>query len=1537
MKSLKIIILIIICCVFTNGYSHTRDLKPLIVLNNQEGEIISATELDTYSASRVNPFSQLQPFEKGQCLPMTEVPVAITLDKTDMRKFGSNISIDNTKSPGIIIGEQKAGWETIMTEDMEGEFPGIWDVFTTSSSFDAYWGQESYRYYEGSYSAYCVGAGSEAVTPPGHYDNYTASWMVYGPFDLSGANDAYVDYQLWLNSESGYDYLYCLASLNGSNFYGIRYSGNSGGWTSKTFDLTDVYTLGDVTGEPEVYLAFYFNSDNIICSYEGAYIDDIELLKYVTGDGSPDIDIQPGSLTINEPEEKLGSQQELSEIARQAVPDPHSLIDEKYIVSREPDPLNPGNEIVGIIVPGRPPENYRAPVAVPNKSAITLSNVPAFTWVFGCSATSAAMIAGYYDNTGFPDMYTGPTNGGVMPMDNSVWGTEVINGETRAHCPLSATSEGIDGRATRGHVEDYWVMVDHSGPDPFITNGWTEHTWEDCTADFMGTNQSNWNNSDGGTMFSTYNNGAPLYDYTGGESSGNKDGCHGFRQFIESRGYTVNSNYSQLIYGYDGNTLGFTYDQYKAEIDAGRPVIIQVDGHSMVGYGYDNASSTIYIHDTWDYSNHTMTWGGTYSIYNLQHYGVAVFEIEGGDPPSPDCFTISNVGEGTLTVSSVSDDKDWLTIEGLPATPFCISVDNEQSMCVTVDWDLVPGASDMATITVISDDPDESSYNVTVTANKSGVPPDAPTLISPANGVTDQSTSLTLSWNDPGNTDSYSLQVDDDSDFSSPYYDQSELTSTSQSVTGLDVSTMYYWRVNATNSSGTSSWSSTWNFTTSTSVTDPDIDIQPDTLTIDESTKQMELSEIARQAVPDPHSLIDEKYIVSREPDPLNPGNEIVGIIVPGRPPENYRAPVAVPNKSAITLSNVPAFTWVFGCSATSAAMIAGYYDNTGFPDMYTGPTNGGVMPMDNSVWGTEVINGETRAHCPLSATSEGIDGRATRGHVEDYWVMVDHSGPDPFITNGWTEHTWEDCTADFMGTNQSNWNNSDGGTMFSTYNNGAPLYDYTGGESSGNKDGCHGFRQFIESRGYTVNSNYSQLIYGYDGNTLGFTYDQYKAEIDAGRPVIIQVDGHSMVGYGYDNASSTIYIHDTWDYSNHTMTWGGTYSIYNLQHYGVAVFEIEGGDPPASDCFTIYNVGSSDLTISSVSDDKEWLTVDESVPFSITAGNDHDMCVTVNWSLVTELSDTATITVLSDDPDESSYEVYVIANKALLPPDAPTLLGPAHLTTCHPTSITFSWNDPGNVDTYCLQVDDDSDFSSPFLDNSNILTTSHSVSDFNNETTFHWRVSATNTAGTSAWSSSWHFTTMPVTPGTPTLSSPPNGSVEQPDPILLIWNVIAGADSYQLQVDNNNDFGSPEVDQSSITSNASEVASLDQGTVFYWRVKAFNSCGAETSWSEVWNFATIGYVNYLTDVPFNGYSLEQNYPNPFSHTTSIDFVIPFADDVIFEIVDINGRIISINKNYYQAGQNTITLEFNDQLNNGVYFYRMKASDYIRTKVLLIE
>jgi hypothetical protein len=193
-----------------------------------------------------------------------------------------------------------------------------------------------------------------------------------------------------------------------------------------------------------------------------------------------------------------------------------------YVVDRF---VRNGKTIDRVIVPGPPsppPGFYRPIVArlpVPNPAAgiNVISNVPASTWAFGCSATSASMMFGHYDNTVFTNIYTGPTNGGVFPITNETWGTAVINSATLALNPLSATRNGLDGRTIKGHVDDYWFAYGDPGPDPFITGGWPEHVQGECTGDYMGTNQSLFNNSDGSTTFFYDANGDPLYDYSGYE------------------------------------------------------------------------------------------------------------------------------------------------------------------------------------------------------------------------------------------------------------------------------------------------------------------------------------------------------------------------------------------------------------------------------------------------------------------------------------------------------------------------------------------------------------------------------------------------------------------------------------------------------------------------------------------------------------------------------------------------------------------------------------------------------------------------------------------------------------------------------------------------------------------------------------------------------------------------------------------------------------------------------------------------------------
>lgn len=169
---------------------------------------------------------------------------------------------------------------TIKGEGFEGAFPNTWALFGSPT-----WDDESYRPYAGSWSGYCVGS---SVAPPGPYPNNSNAWMVYGPFSLVGAQDARLDLQAWVRTEAGFDTLGVFASINGSNFYGQGWSGNwatasgGSGWMNIGFDLKRVFTLGDLRGQPQVWIALRFFSDFSVTN-EGVYVDEVVVEKITGG------------------------------------------------------------------------------------------------------------------------------------------------------------------------------------------------------------------------------------------------------------------------------------------------------------------------------------------------------------------------------------------------------------------------------------------------------------------------------------------------------------------------------------------------------------------------------------------------------------------------------------------------------------------------------------------------------------------------------------------------------------------------------------------------------------------------------------------------------------------------------------------------------------------------------------------------------------------------------------------------------------------------------------------------------------------------------------------------------------------------------------------------------------------------------------------------------------------------------------------------------------------------------------------------------
>ena len=92
--------------------------------------------------------------------------------------------------------------------------------------------------------------------------------------------------------------------------------------------------------------------------------------------------------------------------------------------------------------------------------------------------------------------------------------------------------------------------------------------------------------------------------------------------------------------------------------------------------------------------------------------------------------------------------------------------------------------------------------------------PDIPAVVSPVNLSTTQPVNITLSWNQSANAATYGIQVSTTSSFATFVINENGLINPTKSLTGLSQGTTYYWRINATNTSGTSQWSPAYSFST---------------------------------------------------------------------------------------------------------------------------------------------------------------------------------------------------------------------------------------------------------------------------------------------------------------------------------------------------------------------------------------------------------------------------------------------------------------------------------------------------------------------------------------------------------------------------------------------------------------------------------------------------------------------------------------------------------------------------------------------------
>jgi hypothetical protein len=269
--------------------------------------------------------------------------------------------------------------------------------------------------------------------------------------------------------------------------------------------------------------------------------------------------------------------------------------------------------------------------------------------------------------------------------------------------------------------------------------------------------------------------------------------------------------------------------------------------------------------------------------------------------------------------------------------------------------------------------------------------------------------------------------------------------------------------------------------------------------------------------------------------------------------------------------------------------------------------------------------------------------------------------------------------------------------------------------------------------------------------------------------------------------------------------------------------------------------------------------------------------------------------------------------------PSAPALSLPAAGATSVAINPALSWSAVSGAASYSVQVSTVSGFASTSANQTGITTTSYQANGLSNNTTYYWRVNATNASGTSSWSSSGNFTTVAAAllPSTLVLWWPANGATGIVINPSLTWSPDSGALSYAVQVSTDSSFAATIVNQTGITATDYEANGLSNNTTYYWRVNSTKASGT-TSWSSPGTFTTaVGApsalvlsspANSATGVVTNPILSWSSVPNALSYSVQVSTVSSFASTVV-----------------NQAGIASTSCPVSGLSNNTTYYWRVNA------------
>ncbi len=308
---------------------------------------------------------------------------------------------------------------------------------------------------------------------------------------------------------------------------------------------------------------------------------------------------------------------------------------------------------------------------------------------------------------------------------------------------------------------------------------------------------------------------------------------------------------------------------------------------------------------------------------------------------------------------------------------------------------------------------------------------------------------------------------------------------------------------------------------------------------------------------------------------------------------------------------------------------------------------------------------------------------------------------------------------------------------------------------------------------------------------------------------------------------------------------------------------------------------------------------------------------------------------VSTDNTNWSSTYSFTTANLSV------TISWPTNNATVYTTSTYFSWYAYlyGTSLKYKVQVTSTLSGGNPdwsTLDFEATTTNYYYVFTLLQGKTYYWRVIAMNSSNeVLAYSAETQFTTAGGAE-VPTLSYPTGGTTVYYNPPSFYWYINSmGTDiTYDIQVDDDNSFGSPAINVTNVSyPYYTPSSALASGTTYYWRVRSVYKRGtaneATSNWSSTASFATnstsnlstpqlsypTGGVTVYTTSPYlywylNGSSSGVSFDVYYKESTAGSYTKANSSDVTNLYYQLTGLTAGKTYNWYvvaKEGSNTAT------------------------------